>query len=65
MRATQLSWLDHEDCLIALAADSCRARYIVTRDLGGFERSCVPVISPHDFVALMEERRIHYDSIKL
>jgi predicted nucleic acid-binding protein len=65
MRATQLLWPDYKDCLIALAADNCRASYIITRDANGFARSSVPAISPSGFMALMEERGIFYDAIDL
>ena len=47
---------DLEDCLVALCAQSARADYLVTRDTKGFSRSLVPVVSPSEWLALMEQR---------
>jgi predicted nucleic acid-binding protein len=62
-RATQLLWPDYEDCLISLAANNCQADYIVTRDLRGFDRSCVPVISPANLAVELTQSGITYGSV--
>ena len=54
--ALRLGWDDLEDCLVALCAQSARADYLVTRDTKGFSRSLVPVVSPSEWLALMEQR---------
>jgi predicted nucleic acid-binding protein len=64
-RATRLLWPDYEDCLISLAAENCRADYIVTRDTRGFDRSCVPAVYPSDLLKAMEGRGIFYEAVDL
>lgn len=61
--ALRLGWDDLEDCLVALCAQSARADYLVTRDAKGFSRSpkgfsrsLVPVVSPSEWLVLMEQR---------
>lgn len=43
---------DYEDAVLAEAALSNKMDYIVTRNLDDFERSEVPAISPHDYLAM-------------
>lgn len=63
LRAARLSWNDYEDCLVALCADKVKADYLVTRDANGFERSSVPVISPTEWLAMMQrEHGLTYGS---
>ncbi len=61
LRAARLEWDDYEDCLVACCADKVRADYLVTRDAAGFARSCVPVTSPGEWLAMMErDHRLSY-----
>lgn len=66
VRAARLQWSDYEDCLVALSAECVRADYLITRDTKGFERSSVPVLSPNQWVQMMEkEHDLAFDIIDL
>lgn len=65
VQAAELSWLDMEDCLIAIAANKAHADHLITRDARGFERSMVPALTPLSWEQLMEERGIVYDEVEL
>ena len=57
-------WPDFEDCLIYQAARKVKADIIVTRDVAGFGRSQIPVLTPHGLLDYMErERHIVYEEI--
>lgn len=61
-KALFLEWDDYEDCLIALCALRANADYIVSRDKKGFARSMVPVLSPDEWLRIMEEEHgLAYD----
>ena len=49
-QARQLGFNDFEDALQAVAAGSCGADCIVTRNTGDFKESAVPAISPAEFL---------------
>jgi predicted nucleic acid-binding protein len=51
-RALKLPLADFEDALVATAAESAGATYIVTRNLSDFRRSPVKAVSPEEFVRL-------------
>lgn len=63
--AASLLWDDFEDCLIALSAVKTSANYLITRDQAGFSRSMVPALSPSEWLNLMEQRGLTYDSVVL
>ena len=63
--AASLLWDDFEDCLIALSAVKSSADYLITRDRAGFSRSMVPALSPSEWLNLMEQRGLIYDSAAL
>ncbi len=66
VRAARLKWSDYEDCLVSICADKAKADYLITRDKKGFERSSVPVLSPGEWLEMMErEHRLVYDAIAL
>ena len=66
VQAARLKWPDFENCLVAMAALKCKADYIITRDVRGFERSMVPAISPAEWLELMRETRdLEYAAAKL
>ena len=44
--------VDYEDAVVAEAARSAKLDYIVTRNEADYEKSEVPAISPHDYLAL-------------
>jgi predicted nucleic acid-binding protein len=45
---------DIEDCLQVECASAVNADYIITRDMGDFENSPITVISPEDFLKLLD-----------
>ena len=49
-RARHLNFGDFEDALQAVAAESCRADWIVTRNTGDFSKSIVPAVTPAEFL---------------
>lgn len=49
-RARNLGLVDFEDALQSVAAESCGADFIVTRNPADFSRSPVPAIAPRDFL---------------
>lgn len=54
-------WGDFEDCLVAVTAERCRADVLLTRDVAGFRRSAVPVMTPDEYlVGLKEDEGIWY-----
>jgi predicted nucleic acid-binding protein len=52
-RAIDLAWTDFEDCVHFTAGESLNARYIITRDAGGFVESEIPTVSPEQFLAMI------------
>ena len=56
-RAAARQWPDFEGCFADECALSVGADFIVTRDGAGFSRSSLPVGSPRDLFALLEEKR--------
>lgn len=54
--AAEQGWKDFEDCVVSRAAQKVGADYLLTRNVGDFERSAVPAITPSDFLALVEEK---------
>ena len=65
-RALQLAWPDYEDCLISLAAEKAKARFLVTRDADGFTRSSVPTISPEGLLSMLQKQMsVCYDEVLL
>lgn len=59
------AWPDFEDFLVARSAERVRADYLVTRDANGFAQARIPVVSPTEFLSIMEKRHgIVYDDIE-
>ena len=52
-RALELGFKDFEDGMQAVIAETCKADYVVTRNLKDFQTSPVPAISPGDFSAIV------------
>jgi predicted nucleic acid-binding protein len=52
-QAMAMNWRDLEDAVQACAAANAGAHYLVTRNLGDFTGSPVPVLGPGEFLALM------------
>jgi predicted nucleic acid-binding protein len=52
-RASDLAWTDFEDCVQFTAGENLDARYIITRDAGGFVESEIPTVSPEQFLAMI------------
>jgi hypothetical protein len=48
---------DIEDCLQVECAFAVNADYIITHDMGDFENSPIPVISPEDFLKLLTAKK--------
>ena len=66
VRAARLEWPDYEDCLVALCAEKARADYLLTRDVKGFDRSPVPVMTPEDWLQMMHDAQsIEYHEVGL
>lgn len=66
LRASELSWPDFEDCIVAAAAQKVKADYILTRDVEGFSRSPIPAMPPSRFLARMrDDHGVVYDEISL
>lgn len=57
------SWPDLEDFLIATNAKHIKADYLITRDKKGFSNSQVQVMSPTEWLALMESKGIIYSEV--
>ncbi len=53
--ATKLDVPDFEDALQIAAALSCKARYIVTRNMRHYKKSPVPALLPQDLCKLIEK----------
>lgn len=49
------SWDDFEDCLVTVAAERCRADVLLTRDVTGFKRSAVPVMTPEAYLESLRQ----------
>ena len=65
-RVTRLEWDDMEDGLVAHAAEKVGADYLLTRDAKGFARSSVPVVSPDEWLAIMQrDYHLVYDEVLL
>ena len=45
---------DFEDCLQDQCAQDIEADYIVTCNIGDFEKSVIPAITPKEFVGLLQ-----------
>ncbi|GHT87621.1 twitching motility protein PilT [Spirochaetia bacterium] len=52
-RAIELAWADFEDCVQFTAGERLAVRYIITRDAGDFAESCIPTLSPEQFLAMI------------
>ena len=50
-RARSLRMPDFEDAVVAVLAESARATYIVTRNVGDFRGSPVPAITPEELLS--------------
>lgn len=62
--ATEQSWDDFEDCLIAQGVNRVKADYLISRDKTGFTHCNVPVLSSDEFFLQMEqERNLVYDIV--
>lgn len=62
--ALELGWADGEDALVNRCAERVKADYLVTRDAAGFRGARVSVVSPSQWLAMMErERGIVYDEV--
>jgi predicted nucleic acid-binding protein len=53
-RAIELDWNDFEDAVQYTAGEQLQADYIITRDTGGYINSSITVITPSDFLDLIE-----------
>jgi len=53
-RAIELDWNDFEDAVQYTAGEQLHADYIITRDTGGYINSSITVITPSDFLDLIE-----------
>lgn len=47
---------DFEDCVVAKCAESCKADYIITRNVKDFANSSVKAITPDDFLRLRKDK---------
>lgn len=65
IRAALPNWDSYEDCLTSIAAQKAKADYIITRKVRSFERSLVPALTPEDYLQLMSERGLNYDSVAI
>ncbi len=54
--ARQLGGGDFEDALQAVSAEACGADWLVTRNVADFSKSQISVITPKDFLAVVELR---------
>lgn len=63
--ALQSDWQDVEDFVIAQSASNVSADYLVTRDIDGFGKAAVPVATPAQIVAKLEDQGLHYDSLPI
>ena len=64
-KACLYGWEDFEDCLISLAAEKINAKYMITRDAIGFKESRIEVVSPRDFLEIVErDFGIRYAEVK-
>ena len=50
-------WDDFEDCLVSVTAERCRADVLLTRDVSGFERSAVPVMTPEAYLESLRQNQ--------
>jgi len=55
-RAIDLDWNDFEDAVQYTAGEQIHAKYIITRDTGGYVNSSIMVITPSDFLDVITER---------
>ncbi len=53
-RAIELDWNDFEDAVQYTAGEQLHADYIITRDTGGYINSSITVITPSEFLDLIE-----------
>jgi predicted nucleic acid-binding protein len=53
--ATKLEFSDFEDALQVAAAISCKARYIVTRNIKHYKKSPVPALLPQHLCGLIDK----------
>ena len=64
--AARACWPDFEDCLIDVAARKVGADRILTRDLTGFTRSRLPVLTPQQFFEwLRDEHGVVYKELEV
>ena len=50
--AMEAAAVDFEDGIQLACAQACRAHYIITRDLSGYDESPIPALSPTEYLAL-------------
>ena len=61
--ASRKSWIDYEDCLIAVCAESIAADVIISRNRNGFSKAKTPTFSIEEFFDWIEnEYGIVYES---
>ena len=51
LRARTLAMADFEDAVVASLAEASQCRHVITRNVGDFDRSPVPAITPEEFLA--------------
>lgn len=56
IRARSLNMPDFEDAVVASLAESGHCQYIVSRNIGDFKNSRIPVITPTELLAIMDEK---------
>lgn len=54
-RSLELVFTDFEDAITSSAAEAASADFVVTRDPKGFRNSPVSVLSPEEFLAILEQ----------
>jgi predicted nucleic acid-binding protein len=54
LQALALGWLDFEDAVQAVAAASCGAVYIITRNVPDYKNCPISIYSPSDFLTYLQ-----------
>jgi len=63
--ALESSWEDSEDFLIARCAEKAKADFLITRDKTHFVEAKTRVLSPSEFLLMMEGQGIEYEDVDL
>lgn len=50
-RAAEKKWNDFEDAIQCVTAERLHVDYIITRNIRNFKESCVPMLTPGEFLA--------------